>query len=272
MSSEDRALNTLRQESFTRLVQSLASKYVVTEEFVSNLFTQERQMTTSHWEKFFSHLPEQLDQNEVLVNHFLLRIVEANLKAEKAEKEAILDPLTGLFNRRAFDLALEKRVRHFIRSDADVSNFSLIIFDLDCFKVINDTFGHNTGDIVLKEISKIATTEVRAIDLLARYGGEEFAIIVDSDSSSAFEIAERIRKSFVEIEVSSLGIDPELHPNITASFGVSEFELKGNDPKKPVKSLVEATLQSIKSLIDAADTAMYKAKNQGKNCVVIAGK
>ena len=251
MSQENEALETLKEQRFKTRVSSLASKYDVTEEFVSSLFTQERQEIYSHWETFVSHLPEQLDQNEVLVNKLLWRIVEANIRAHKAEEKAALDHLTQIPNRRALDLALEKYIANFQRGKRDKINkpFCVILFDLDNFKGINDVFGYNTGDTVLKIVAKIAQSKIRPVDFIARYGGEEFVIIFNGEIGDAINLANRIKTSFLEIDVRDLEINPSIHPNITASFGVAQY-----DEEKT-------------SVFERANNYTKRAKEGGKNMV-----
>ena len=253
MTQEDEALKTLKEQDFENRVRSLASKYNVTEEFVSELFTQERQKTYSYWETHFPHLPKQLDQNEVFVNHFLLRIVKASIRAHIAEKEATLDHLTQIPNRRALDLALMKYEANFKRSKQSDSKqpFSIIFFDLDDFKRINDLFGHSTGDTVLKRVVEVAQSKIRPVDFIARYGGEEFVIIFNGEVGDATKLAERIRETLLKIDVSSLGIDPKSHTFISASFGVAQHD---------------ETNES--SALERANLLMKEAKGNGKNHVV----
>lgn len=121
--------------------------------------------------------------------------------------------------------------------------------DIDFFKKINDNYGHETGDVVLRAFAGLLRKQTRPTDILARYGGEEFVILMaNCDLASAVALAERIRST-----VAATGIEPLSAP-ITASFGVAELQ-KG---------------ETGDSLINRADEALYKAKQSGRNRVVIA--
>lgn len=154
---------------------------------------------------------------------------------EKLER----DFLTGLKNR----WSIEKEVDILLRQN---SYFSLFLIDVDHFKKVNDTYGHNVGDIILHEMGKILADSLRSTDLGGRWGGEEFiAILPNTDIETAVIIAERIRK---KIEETS-----HLPCKITASFGVSIYE-KG---------------ENLKATVERSDKALYQAKNDGRNCVRI---
>lgn len=245
MSQENEALKTLKEQAFKEKVSHLAKKHNVATEQVLGLFEEELELAKEHWEIFFPKLPNQLDEQKILVDHFLFRVVNARLVAEKAEEEAALDHLTQIPNRRALDLALEKYVANFQRSKQGKTNqpFCLILFDLDNFKSINDTHGHTKGDEVLKTVAEVAKVGIRPTDFVARYGGEEFAIIFSGKLTEATKLAERVRLAISEIEIAKIG-------KITASFGLSEFK------------------NSLDELTKDADTALYKAKGWGKNRVV----
>ncbi|KXJ98094.1 MAG: Response regulator PleD [Parcubacteria bacterium OLB19] len=177
--------------------------------------------------------------------------VKTQLELEGSQRQALTDHLTGLLNRRALDLALEKYIANFQRGKRDKINkpFCIILFDLDNFKGINDVFGYNTGDTVLKIVAKIAQSKIRPADFIARYGGEEFVIIFNGEIGDAINLANRIKTSFLEIDVRDLEINPSKHPNITASFGVAQYD----EEKTPV--------------FERANTYMKQAKEGGKNMV-----
>jgi diguanylate cyclase (GGDEF)-like protein len=124
--------------------------------------------------------------------------------------------------------------------------FSLVLFDIDYFKQVNDNYGHQVGDDVLKEVAQIALKSIREVDTAARYGGEEFVVLLpQTNIVSAVEIAERIRTSMQK----TIKLDDK---SVTASFGV--IEIKEN--------------MSIEALIKLADEALYKAKAAGRNQVM----
>ena len=166
------------------------------------------------------------------------------------KEEANIDFLTKLPNRRSFTRALEDFLDNFKNYSVP---FSLVMLDIDNFKQINDTYGHDFGDKVLIEIGKILRTFLRAKDIPGRLGGEEFGIILPGVKlEQAYRIAERLRKA---IEVRDLEVDNGKYVNFTASIGVAE---------------VEDSMESIDDLYKKADEALYKAKQNGKNQVQVA--
>ena len=127
----------------------------------------------------------------------------------------------------------------------------MIYFDLDFFKKVNDTYGHNAGDFILKEISNLVKTNIRKDDIFCRYGGEEFVILLpNTDARTAYELAERIRSSMEGETFTFNGIDIKQ----TISLGVSQLDASMNDPK---------------DLLDNADQKLYRSKQNGRNQVTI---
>lgn len=162
----------------------------------------------------------------------------------------ITDALTGLYNRRYLDKVLEREI-----SIAQQNNqiISIIMIDLDYFKKINDTFGHEAGDLVLKTVSNLLQEKTRKSDFVCRYGGEELTILLPNVSLlNANKRSEDIR---IAIKQLNIIYKNQSLPNITASFGIANFPQHG------------LTSQAI---LRAADTALYQAKQQGRNCVIIA--
>ncbi len=163
----------------------------------------------------------------------------------RALKMAYTDPLTKTNNRTSFDSALEREIQ---LSHRNSRHLSVIFFDIDHFKDINDHFGHECGDIALSSAANCIKEVVRSSDMVFRYGGEEFVILLsDTDIDGALIMAERIRK---KIENHTIAYGMETF-KLTASLGVSS--LKGCD--------------TIESLIKRADSAMYQAKAKGRNRV-----
>ncbi len=161
------------------------------------------------------------------------------------EKKATTDPLTGLYNRLYFNGQLKEELGRHNRYE---SPFCLIIFDVDDFKVINDTLGHVSGDYVLEELAALLSFEIRQTDILARWGGEEFVIlVVENPLEAAITLAEKVRS---KIEKHPFSIDKK----VTCSFGVTQYRFDE-----------EAT-----ECIIRADRALYKAKKTGKNKVCTA--
>ncbi|MBT0652129.1 diguanylate cyclase [Geomobilimonas luticola] len=157
------------------------------------------------------------------------------------------DPLTGLSNRRYFAETLE---REFPRSVRKNESFSLAMGDIDYFKKINDTYGHQEGDMVLTTVATFIRNLIRRYDVAARYGGEEFAVILpDTDAAQAIQFAERLRKG-----VEALTFSGRLQPlTVTISIGVATFP--------------SPQIDSIDKLVRSADEALYRAKKNGRNRV-----
>lgn len=181
----------------------------------------------------------------LFANQIELAITVAGL-FEEVKKQAITDPLTGLYNRRYFEENIIKEAERSLRLKQP---FSLISMDLDYLKKINDTYGHQYGDIAITTISNVLKREARSIDIPARIGGEEFNLLLPGvDSRGACIAAERIRKAIANQAIETIG-------GITASIGVATF-LEHSD--------------RIDELTELADQAMYKAKVNGRNQVQLA--
>jgi diguanylate cyclase (GGDEF)-like protein len=174
-------------------------------------------------------------------------IENANLH-ETVQRQAVTDELTGLFNVRHFQEALENEVE---RSRRFSSPVGLAMMDIDNFKKVNDTYGHQQGDVVLVEVARALRSLSRDIDVPARYGGEELAVILpQTDLGGAELLAERMRAAIADLAVKRL--DGRGALSITASFGVASFPESAGGRE---------------SLIAAADAALYRAKHGGKNQV-----
>ena len=164
-----------------------------------------------------------------------------------AEQEALTDPLTGADNRRCFfrkASQLLERCRH--RS----ASFSILVFDLDHFKVINDTHGHKVGDQALRLFAKTIQIEIRDTDIFGRLGGEEFALLLPGSNDASMQTAERLRQVVERLRV----IAGEAEVRFTTSVGVAHYRGERN----------------IEDLIYKADVALYDAKEAGRNCVHLA--
>ncbi len=179
------------------------------------------------------------------IEHRLEETEEKNMaleKEKKAHKEmALKDELTSLSNTRMLKLQLEALT-------ADKKDMHVILLDIDNFKSINDTLGHDKGDVVLREVAKALNESLRDSDIIGRWGGEEFlAILPDCDKPRSLDVAERLRKKVRGLDLSSLGV-----PNsVTISLGVCA--IKGGTPYADG--------------IRAADIAMYHSKKTGKDKV-----
>lgn len=165
---------------------------------------------------------------------------------EEVSQRARTDSLTGLANRRFFDEQLRRVIAE---TDRFGGTSSLIIADIDLFKNVNDTYGHEAGDAVLRQVGKVLSDGVRTVDICARYGGEELAILLpQTPVAGAAELAERLRKAIEERAVLFEGA--AIH--VTASFGIAGYP---------------ETVPHGDWLFPAADRAMYAAKSGGRNCV-----
>jgi len=177
----------------------------------------------------------------VVQNNHELKLMQSEL-----EKMARTDSLTGIFNRSSF---MELALIQFKKSARANRNCFVVIFDLDHFKKVNDNYGHQAGDEVLKACVLRTKNTVRSYDVLARYGGEEFIILVtDIDKTDIQNLAERIRQSISETPIEVGGA----HISVTASFGIALANMSTD----------------LDTAIGFADTALYKAKEEGRNRVV----
>ena len=176
---------------------------------------------------------------------YSLEEARANLNVQ-----ARTDELTGLANRRGFKQYLGNAEK---RGEKGTGSFSVIVGDLDHFKLINDAYSHDVGDCVLREIARILKTSVRAEDLIVRWGGEEFLLLlVDTDLVGAHVLAEKVRQKIASTRI----VTEEGKLAVTMSFGV-DTQPAGGD---------------LYTTLGAADKAMYEAKRRGRNCVVTAEK
>jgi len=192
---------------------------------------------TKFW--VMSHISPLFDDRSQIVGYTAVR--EDITDKKKAEELAVTDQLTGLFNRRYLENELEKCADLHRRY---TTPFSVIILDIDKFKSINDEFGHQVGDFVIKSIANILKNRVRDSDVVGRWGGEEFLVLLPHTSlSSAVIAAEHIRREIAGFVFDGIG-------HRTASFGVAQFE------------------GDIDTMIKASDDALYEAKEGGRNRVV----
>ncbi|WP_028580015.1 diguanylate cyclase [Desulfogranum japonicum] len=175
-------------------------------------------------------------------------ITERKTAVEKLQQLIITDELTGIYSRRHFMNMAEKEVQRSLRHQTP---FTLIMFDADSFKNINDTHGHAAGDLALKCIADTAKSMLRDIDLLGRLGGEEFAVgLLHTDLNGGMDVAERLRL-FTELATVKLASGYEIHCTISMGLATLTPECK-----------------TLEKLMHHADTAMYEAKRRGRNRVV----
>src|SRR5918998_3065259 len=170
---------------------------------------------------------------------------------DSCEEAAFTDHLTGLSNRRRFERQLEREVARTRRYDRP---FCLLLLDLDLFKRVNDTHGHDVGDDVLRRVGNALQAGTRGIDMASRIGGEEFAVLLtETDFEHGMEVAERLRAAVKETETPAVG-------RVTISIGLAEFN---------------AATPDARALFAAADSALYEAKRAGRDrvcCPLPAGE
>ncbi len=174
----------------------------------------------------------------------------ANLKLrDLLRNQSIRDPLTGLFNRRYLEESLNRELH---RANRTSRNVSLVMLDLDHFKHFNDTFGHQVGDILLKEVAGVIKSRIRGGDLACRYGGEEFSLIIaEVDAEGTGKCVENIRDSIKHLALQNRG---QTLGTVTISAGIATYPSHGDSAEK---------------LIRAADEALYQAKKAGRDRVVV---
>jgi diguanylate cyclase (GGDEF)-like protein len=172
----------------------------------------------------------------------------------KIKELALTDELTGLYNRRYYFDRLSEEIK---RSKRFRHSISCILLDIDHFKNVNDTYGHQAGDIVLQNVSAAVRENCREIDIVARYGGEEIVVLLPStDLKGSYTVAEKIRES---VERWENRFDDEVIISVTVSLGVVSFT--ADDLRK---------LTDMRQIIQYADSALYRAKEKGRNVVEIS--
>ena len=170
-------------------------------------------------------------------------ITEMEKEAKILERLANTDPLTKIYNRLKLNELLNYEIK---KTDRYKTPISLIMFDIDRFKNINDTFGHDVGDEVLIAIARAVEQNIRSTDVLARWGGEEFMIMLpNTDEAGAHIMAENLRKLIASLKFEKFDF-------VTASFGVAQYEDDGT-----------------KEFLKRVDNALYEAKRGGRNMVSI---
>ncbi len=177
-----------------------------------------------------------------LIIFYLVKLIVVDVR-QYLERRATFDPLTGILNRGSFQ-ELFRRL-----SSLELSYpMGFIVFDLDNFKRVNDTYGHIVGDRVLQKVAKVVKKHIRRTDIFARWGGEEFVLLLpQTDLEGTRKVAEKLRRALEEVEIPPFGL------KITASFGATEV-LPG---------------EGLKEVFERADKALYRAKALGKNRVEV---
>ena len=189
-------------------------------------------------------------QAEMSVQSANKRLKDQVREIQRLQKElrnqAIRDPLTALFNRRHLDDMVPRLIE---RAKRSASTICVVMFDIDHFKKVNDTYGHRAGDMVLKRFGQLLLDNTRIRDIPCRYGGEEFALIMpEAPLSAAMERAENLRQEFAHVRIAELGQDKP--PTLSAGIAVFPIDGKNQD-----------------DLFRAADEALYRAKLDGRDCI-----
>ena len=199
-------------------------------------------LATRKMEENNSRLEQSLKASKQEINQ-----LQVNLEAVRTE--SLTDPLTSLANRKYFDQSLEKFIA---QSVAAGESMALLLTDIDHFKAFNDTFGHLTGDQVLRLVALSVKQNVKGQDIAARYGGEEFAVILPSTTlRAALTVADHIRRAVMTKELMKRSTGEHLG-RVTVSIGVATLR-KG---------------ETAQSLIERADACLYAAKRNGRNRVI----
>jgi len=198
-------------------------------------------LTTNELAEQYKNEKEQIQQTSFALS---------NSNAELS-RMAFQDSLTGLYNVRYMHEYLDRELKRVSRYNGI---FSFLMFDIDDFKSINDTYGHQAGDKMLQEIATTALQTIRNTDLLARYGGEEFAVILpETTLELALEIGERLRKN-----IEALRVDWKNNQlSVTASIGISYYSAEEESLSK-------------NQIIANADAGLYRSKARGKNCISLS--
>ena len=241
----------LRGDTDAKIYLIIMVTYVVGLVLVSSIFTGDLENTPFNRYSFLFTSYFELGFFALVLTKRITKTKELEEAQSLLKEQANRDSLTKLYNRRYFSEIADQNLKIAKRYEQELS---LFMIDIDNFKVINDTYGHQAGDNVLVDISEIFTSLARESDIVTRYGGEEFLILLPQTSlQESVEIAQRVR---TEVESMVIKLDNDKELRITISIGVSEF-LKDID-------------NSIDNIIKRADDFLYRAKKNGKNQVVFS--
>lgn len=190
------------------------------------------------------------DQDNIKMGNAIFKYVEEGSPETMAYKRNQIDDLTNIYNKSALN-SMGKEV--FQKAKQMSLELAVIVFDLDNFKIINDTYGHLAGDFLLKELASLVKNQViRSEDFFARFGGEEFCVVLCKNKADSLEVAERIRHI---IEDHKFQYQGKIIPNVTISVGLA---------------VLKPHINSWEDLFEQADKAVYVSKRSGKNKVSVA--
>lgn len=252
----EKILHTSVKEILEKVLESTNITHNATLDYAKELSKSEKDITNATEntiKSIIQNLKVHTSQVSSKVNHLATELEQSqkevfNLQKEleKARVESLIDPLTGLLNRRGFSFELSKIITKDI-------NASIIILDIDHFKKINDTYGHLTGDNAIRSIAETIKTKIHNSAIAARIGGEEFAILLpNTPANTAGTVAERLRIFIKEKTIKKYGDDSK-DISFTSSFGVTQL-IKNEDEL---------------SFINRADNALYSSKETGRDKVTI---
>ena len=226
--------------SIEKLSRAIKSKSTKTKGERSHFNKDQSELADIH--EVFNEIHGDLESKMSKLDDVTKQLLELNIKLEKM---ATNDSLTSLHNRRYFDLKLIEEAR---KADRDKQELSLMMIDFDNFKHYNDSYGHQTGDKLLQEVSAIIKNTLRRSDMVFRYGGDEFAVLVPGCNIT---IAEQLAKKFVTkiSETQFTSSDGQSLDGITISCGVAHYE------------------DNLEDFMAVADKCLFAAKAAGKNCV-----
>ncbi|WP_169726027.1 GGDEF domain-containing protein [Aestuariibacter salexigens] len=222
---------------------SLSGKYLSNSELYLTLLTLWVSLSLAYAGVFYKKLYD--ESREMKARSEQLQRVNSFLDHEKDryKKMAVTDPLTGALNRSGLGKIIEETIHDFVENNQPSA---MILIDIDNFKVINDTHGHDVGDVILKDLVTLVSNNIRSSDELARWGGEEFAVICPrTECDEARLLAKKLRNA-IELHRFEIG-------QVTCSFGVSGID------------------KNVETWFKAADRALYESKRAGKNRVTVAG-
>jgi diguanylate cyclase (GGDEF)-like protein len=222
--------------------------YTAALQFHKAFYEAEREMRRRETERQLNAISAQreLDRARSEAEFERMRRVEMGHLLNQLEWQAISDPLTGLYNRRHLETHLQKSL---LEAQLEQQALSVVMFDVDNFKQVNDTFGHTVGDDVLKVIAHLATDSLGDKDMAARYGGEEFVLVIHANLPDAIVVCEHLRKRIETYSWEQIA----LNLSITVTLGVCS----------------DTSLENHEKMLDAADKNLFIGKRNGKNQVAV---